>query len=171
MYLAAPVLLAALCTVLLLLPWTIRNQRTFHVFQPLAPRSALDPGERELNGFPRWYRTWAIEFDSTANVYWDYWSDPIEAKDLPARAYALGCTAHSDTRSSDLRRRTLALLNDYNKRTLAMPAIDARFDELARERIHASPLCYYVGLPVARSSGGGGRNIPPKPRWQPPSPP
>jgi 4-amino-4-deoxy-L-arabinose transferase-like glycosyltransferase len=147
---AAPVLAAALCTVLPLLPWTIRNWRTFHVFQPLAPRSALDPGEREFNGFPRWYRTWAIDFDSTANVYWNYWSDRIEARDLPARAYALGCTAHADTSSSDLQHRTVVLLDAYNQRALAMPAIDARFNELGRERIQASPLCYYVGLPVAR---------------------
>jgi hypothetical protein len=42
------------------------------------------------------------------------------------------------------------LLDDYNRQTLAVSAIDARFDELAIERIHASPLCYYIGLPVAR---------------------
>jgi hypothetical protein len=147
--LAAPIVAAALCTLLPLLPWTIRNWRTFHVFQPLAPRSALDPGEQQLNGFPRWYRTWAIEFDSTEYVYWNYWSDPIEAKYLPARAYTPGCTTHSATRP-DLRRRTVALLDDYNRRTSAMPAIDARFDELARERIQAGPLCYYISLPLAR---------------------
>ena len=150
---AVPVLAAALCTLLPLLPWTIRNWRIFQVFQPLAPRSALDPGDPQFNGFPRWYRTWAIEFDSTENVYWNYWSDRIEAGYLPARAYAFGCTARSDTRPStpsDLRHRTVALLDDYNQRTLAMPAIDARFDELALERIQASPLCYYVGLPLAR---------------------
>jgi len=144
-----PILLVTVLTLVPFVPWTIRNARTFHVFQPLAPRSALDPGEQQLNGFPRWYRTWAIEFDSTEYVYWNYWSDPIEAKYLPARAYTPGCTTHSATRP-DLRRRTVALLDDYNRRTSAMPAIDARFDELARERIQAGPLCYYISLPLAR---------------------
>ena len=67
-----PVLAAALCVVLPLIPWTVRNERTFHVFQPLAPRFANDPGEAVPLGFQRWYRTWAIEFASTENVYWNY---------------------------------------------------------------------------------------------------
>ena len=37
---AAPVLVAALCILLPLVPWTVRNWHTFGVFQPLAPRSA-----------------------------------------------------------------------------------------------------------------------------------
>ena len=39
---AAPALLTALLTILPLAPWTVRNWRTFHVIQPLAPRSAAD---------------------------------------------------------------------------------------------------------------------------------
>jgi hypothetical protein len=145
-----PVVVAALCILLPLLPWTIRNWRTFHVFQPLSPRSTSDPGEQLFPGFPRWYRSWAIDFASTSKVYWNYGGDRIVAKDLPARAYTLGCNAYFDTSSSDLRRRTVALLDDYNQSHTLSSAVDTRFDELARERVQASPLCYYIGLPVAR---------------------
>ena len=40
-----PSLLTAFLILLPLAPWTLRNWRTFHVFQPLAPRYATDPGE------------------------------------------------------------------------------------------------------------------------------
>src|SRR5258708_3564663 len=55
-----PVAVAAVCVVLPLAPWAVRNWRTFHVLQPLAPRYATDPGEFVPLGFQRWYRTWAI---------------------------------------------------------------------------------------------------------------
>src|SRR3984957_17577717 len=34
---ALPVLVAAFCVILPLTPWTIRNERVFHIFKPLAP--------------------------------------------------------------------------------------------------------------------------------------
>ena len=149
---AVPVLAAAVCVLLPLAPWAARNWHTFRVFEPLAPRSAADPGELQLDGFNRWYRTWGIEFVSTANVYWNYGGDRIEAGDLPARAYASGCTARSDPASSlpGIHDRTVALLRDYDRAPSAPAAVDPRFAELARERIQASPVCYYVGLPLAR---------------------
>ena len=88
-----------------LAPWTVRNWRTFHVVQPLAPRYATDPGELVPLGFQRWYRTWAIDFASTEEVYWNYDSAPIEIGDLPARAFD----------SNDQYAQTAAILNDYNK--------------------------------------------------------
>jgi 4-amino-4-deoxy-L-arabinose transferase-like glycosyltransferase len=136
----APVVLAALCVVLPLAPWTLRNWRTFHVLQPLAPRSATDPGEQIPNGFYRWYRTWAIDFTSTENVYWNYDNAPVESSDLPTRAF--------DT--DDQYNRTDAILNIYNRHFDPTPQIDASFAELARERVHADPLRYYVALPIAR---------------------
>jgi 4-amino-4-deoxy-L-arabinose transferase-like glycosyltransferase len=135
-----PVLLAALCVVLPLAPWTLRNWRTFHVLQPLAPRSATDPGELVPNGFYRWYRTWAIDFASTEEVYWNYDNAPVETRDLPTRAF--------DT--DDQYARTDALLDLYNQNFNSTPQVDARFEELAEERIHADPLRYYVALPAAR---------------------
>jgi len=135
-----PVVLAAVCVVLPLLPWTVRNWRTFHVFEPLAPRYATDPGEMIPLGFQRWYRTWAIDFTSTDDVYWNYNGADIEIGDLPTRAFD----------SDDQYERTEALLSKYNKTDNATPAFDARFAALAEERIQADPLRYYVALPVAR---------------------
>ncbi len=148
----APVLSAALCIALSLAPWTIRNWRTFHVFQPLAPRSANDPGEQHLDGFNRWYRTWAIEFASTDEVYWEYDSQRIDVSYVPNRAFAAGChAARNIPRDSlPLYARTAALLAEYNLTTTASAANDDKFDQLAVDRIHAEPFCYYIGLPIAR---------------------
>jgi 4-amino-4-deoxy-L-arabinose transferase-like glycosyltransferase len=135
-----PVAVAALCVVLPLVPWTVRNWRTFHVFQPLAPRYATDPGEHVPLGFQRWYRSWAIDFASTEEVYWNYDSAPVQMSDLPPRAFD----------SDDEYARTEAILNKYNRDYNATPALDARFEALAQERIHDDPIRYYVALPVAR---------------------
>jgi 4-amino-4-deoxy-L-arabinose transferase-like glycosyltransferase len=147
---ALPVFLAAICVLLPLVPWAARNWRTFHVFQPLAPRSASDPGEIEWVGFERWYRTWGIEFASTDSVYWNYDGSRIEIGALPARAFAGGCTAHGDAQTEPLYGPTAALLHDYNQETSGNPGFDSRFAVLARQRIKANPICYYLGLPVAR---------------------
>ena len=135
-----PVAVAALCVVLPLVPWTVRNYRTFHVVQPLAPRFATDPREFVPLGFQRWYRTWAIDFASTEEVYWNYDSAPIEIGDLPSRAFD----------SSEQYAETAAILDDYNQKENATPALDARFKVLAEERIHDDPIRYYFALPVAR---------------------
>ena len=137
---ATPVLLVAICTVLPLIPWTARNWRTFHVFQPLAPRYATDPGEFVPLGFQRWYRTWAIDFASTEDIYWNFDGARLEISDLPTRAFD----------SDDQYIRTAAVLDEYDKTNLVSPAVDRRFEALAQERIHADPLRYYVALPVAR---------------------
>jgi hypothetical protein len=135
-----PVAAAAFCVVLPLAPWAMRNWRTFHVVQPLAPRSATDPGEMVPVGFQRWYRTWAIDFASTEEVYWNYDSASVDIGDLPARAFD----------SDDQYARTQAILYDYNRNENGTRAIDARFEALAEERIHDDPLRYYIALPVAR---------------------
>jgi 4-amino-4-deoxy-L-arabinose transferase-like glycosyltransferase len=137
---ALPVVVAALCVVLPLAPWTVRNWRTFHVIQPLAPRYATDPGEFVSLGFQRWYRTWAIDFASTEEVYWNYDNAPVEIGDLPSRAFD----------SSDQYAQTEAILRVYNKADNATPSLDVRFGALAEQRIHDDPLRYYVALPVAR---------------------
>jgi hypothetical protein len=143
---ALPIIAAALCVILTLIPWTVRNWSTFHVFQPLAPRYANDPGEPPPLGFARWYRSWAFEFASTDEVYWNYNGDQIQLTALPPRAFDLG----SPAASADLRDRTAALLADYNATTTVTPAIDARFAALAAERFHAHPVLCYLGLPIAR---------------------
>ncbi len=135
-----PVLTVACCTLLPLIPWTIRNVHTFHVFQPLAPRYATDPGEKISPGFNRWFRTWAVDFSSTEDVYWNYDGAPIQIADLSSRAFD----------SSQQHAQTEALLNDYNETSNATPELDASFNALALDRIAANPLRYYAALPVAR---------------------
>jgi 4-amino-4-deoxy-L-arabinose transferase-like glycosyltransferase len=137
---AAPVLVAAVCVLLPLVPWTVRNWRTFHVFEPLAPRYATDPGEQVPLGFQRWYRSWGIDFASTEEVYWNWDSATIDIADVPARAF------DTDEQYS----RTAALLSRYNQDTTATPELDAGFDALAKERKADDPIRYYVALPVAR---------------------
>jgi len=143
---ALPVAAAALLVVLPLAPWTVRNWRAFQVLQPLVPRYANDPGEMPPLGFARWYRTWAIEFASTDQVYWNYNGDRIEFASLPTRALA----ARSPQASEDLRDRTAALLADYNLTTTVTPAIDDRFAVLADQRVRDHPVLYYLALPLAR---------------------
>jgi Dolichyl-phosphate-mannose-protein mannosyltransferase len=137
---AVPVLVASVCVLLPLVPWTARNWRAFHVFQPLAPRYATDPGEKTSPDFQRWYRTWAIDYASTEDVYWNYDGAPIQISDLPTRAFD----------SDDQYARTEALLEEYNETSNDTPALEARFAELAKERIQADPIRYYLALPVAR---------------------
>ena len=135
-----PVTTAAVCVVLPLVPWAVRNERVFHVFEPLAPRYATDPTERPPLGFQRWYRTWAIEFTSTENVYWNYDGADINIADLPNRAF--DSQAEYD--------RVEQLLATYNTSDNATPELDREFNEVAQQRIDASPMRYYVALPVAR---------------------
>ncbi len=134
------VALVCLLTVLPLAPWTVRNWHTFHVFQPLAPRYATDPGDRINYGFQRWYRTWGVEFMSTETVYWNYDGNAVQISDLPDRAF----DSNAQYAATD------ALLKEYDDTDNASYALDAHFDAIAKERIHAHPLRYYFALPVAR---------------------
>jgi hypothetical protein len=135
-----PVALVAICVALPLAPWTVRNWRTFHVVQPLAPRYATDPGEMIPLGFQRWFRTWAIDFASTEDVYWNYDGAAVEISDVPTRAFD----------SEEQYGLTDALLAKYDQTYNATPALDARFEKIAEQRIEDDPLRYYVALPIAR---------------------
>jgi hypothetical protein len=143
---ALPVLAAALCVLLPLVPWTIRNEYFFHVFQPLAPRDANDPGTPTLSGFGRWYGAWAIDFASTDEICWPMDGEPIDFATLPERAFA----ASTPAASADLRSQTATLFADYNSVLTLTPEIDARFDALATVLIQAHPVRYYFSLHIAR---------------------
>lgn len=133
-------LIAGMLSILPFIPWTLRNWNTFHVFEPLAPRYAVDPGQSTYPGFNHWTRAICVDFACTADVYWNGGTDPIDPATLPARAFP----------SPAVRAETLNLLADYNRAKLLTPAIDARFGELARRIRRAHPLRYYIGLPLAR---------------------
>ncbi|HKO19280.1 MAG TPA: glycosyltransferase family 39 protein [Acidobacteriaceae bacterium] len=141
-----PVIACVACIVLPLTAWTARNWHTFHVFQPLAPRYANDPGEDPPTQFGRWYRTWAIEFSSTDAVYWNYNGGRIDPEALPSRVFDAG----SAEASQHLRQQTLEALQRYDLTTQQTGESEAAFGALADERIHAHPIQYYVLLPLAR---------------------
>jgi 4-amino-4-deoxy-L-arabinose transferase-like glycosyltransferase len=126
-----------------LVPWTIRNWRVFHVFQPLTPVNANMPWEFVPHGFQRWVRTWIADYSSVEDVWFKVAGDDVPIGVLPARAI------DNDAQ----RQQTEALLQAYTKNGYVIsPQIDAGFDELARERIRNKPLRYYVGLPLLRAA-------------------
>jgi 4-amino-4-deoxy-L-arabinose transferase-like glycosyltransferase len=123
-----------------LVPWTLRNLRTLHQFQPLAPRYANEENAFVPMGFNRWVKTWIVDYASVEEIYWAVPGNAVDAEKLPARAFD----------SPEQREQTLQLLEDYNDARHVAPSLDARFAALAEERVHHSLLRYYVGLPLLR---------------------
>jgi len=136
--------MALACVLLAAAPfaaWTVRNWSVFHVFQPLAPKSATDPGDRVDTGWERWMKTWCLDFVSTYNIAWNVPGDVFDVNLLPVRAFD----------SPDERREVAALAEAYNSNGYDLtPALDAAFARLAAQRIAAHPLRYYVELPLGR---------------------
>jgi hypothetical protein len=133
-------LCAGLLSVIPFVFWTARNLRTFHVFEPLAPRYATDPGESTVPGFQRWMKTWIADFASTSDIYWNADTDPLEVDLLPSRAFD----------SPAQREQTADIFAAYNEKTTITPEIDARFRALAVERERAHPQRSYMNLPLLR---------------------
>ncbi len=132
------------CLLLVLAPftaWTLRNWEVFHVFQPLAPRYATDPGENTWPGFQRWVKTWCLDFVSTYQFYWNVPNGQMDLGTLPSRAF------DSSSQYAETARTVSAY--EANGEELS-PDIDARFAHLAADRIAAHPLRYYLVLPVGR---------------------
>jgi len=123
-----------------LVPWALRNLHTLHAFEPLAPRYANAPGAFVPMGFERWVKTWIADYVSTEEIYWVVSTGPMDVDNLPSRAF--DSPAQED--------QTEQLLTDYNQSLHLTPDLDARFAALAAERIHHSPLRYYVWLPLLR---------------------
>ena len=131
--------LAGALALLPLVPWTIRNYRTFHAVQPLAPRYVNNPGEFVPAGFFRWMRTWSLNFVDAGTVFWNL-NGEIDPEDVPARA----CSTPAQCRETE------ALIEEHNKEQAITPELDAQFAALAAERIRERPLNYYVALPLWR---------------------
>lgn len=127
-------------TLVFMLPWVARNWVQFHVFQPLAPRYLNDPGERANTGFYLWLRTWSIEFSTTADLFWNVGSEPIDEDSIPARAFD----------SADERTRTLALIDEYNQNHSISADLDNRFAALAHERYRNHPVQTLLVIPALR---------------------
>jgi 4-amino-4-deoxy-L-arabinose transferase-like glycosyltransferase len=159
----APILIAgitlsffALCP---LIPWTIRNLRTLHVFQPLAPRYATETDELANHGYNRWVKTWIADYASVEEIYWSVPGSNLDFDKLPTRAFD----------SPDQQDATESLITDYNQSQQMTPDLDSRFGALADERIHSHPMRYYVRLPLFRIADMWLRPrteiLPPDPRW------
>jgi hypothetical protein len=136
-------ILLALVSLAPLIPWTVRNWRTFHVFQPLAPRYANDPGEFVPTGFNHWVKTWIADYVSVEEVYWQVSGQPLDIDNLPARAF-------DSRRQYD---QVDELIADYNQQLYVDDDLDKRFEALAHERITHKPFRYFVWLPFLRVAG------------------
>jgi 4-amino-4-deoxy-L-arabinose transferase-like glycosyltransferase len=103
----AAVLSAALFSIafcIVLVPWTIRNRRVFHVFQPLAPAHAEMPGEFVARGYLLWVRTWLDDSKYVGPALWAMDMRQMHVEDFPARAFD----------SKEERDRVAALFEKYN---------------------------------------------------------
>ena len=90
--------------ILVLAPWTIRNWRVFHVFQPLAPAHGEMPGEFVPRGYYLWLRTWLDDQSYVQPFLWSLDTDPIDIDDIPAYAFD----------SENEQKRVATLIEAYN---------------------------------------------------------
>lgn len=100
--LAAAIFSIAFCVVLV--PWTIRNRRVFHVFQPLSPAHGEMPDEFVARGYLLWVRTWLDDSRYVAPALWALDMRQMHVEDFPARAFD----------SKEERDRVAALFEKYN---------------------------------------------------------
>ncbi len=91
---------------LLLTPWTIRNWRVFHLFQPLSPAHGEMPGEFVPRGYTLWVRTWLDDESYIAPFLWSLDTSQIDVEDLPPSAFD----------SPDEEKRVATLIEAYNHR-------------------------------------------------------
>jgi hypothetical protein len=80
------------------------------------------------------------DYVSVQEIYWPVPGAEIDITRLPRRAFD----------SPQRQKRTSELISDYNRDHDMTPELDARFEALAAERIHAAPFRYYVWLPAVR---------------------
>ena len=155
----APIVIVAIFALSPLVPWTIRNSHTLHHFQPLAPRYANETDEFVPVGFNRWTKTWIADYVSVEEIYWNVPGEKIDPRKLPARAID----------NPQQREATLGVIDDYNDSQDMTPDLDARFGEIAAERIRGNPVRYYAVLPALRIADMWLRPrtelLPADPRW------
>src|SRR5712691_11344872 len=90
--------------ILVLTPWTIRNARVFHRFQPLAPAHGEMPDGFVPRGYYLWLRTWLDDERYIAPFLWSLDIDAINMDDVPPEAFD----------SKDEKNRVATLLEKYN---------------------------------------------------------
>jgi hypothetical protein len=136
--------IGAVCALIAITPfvlWTARNAKTFHVFQPLAPRLAIEVDEKPDLGWESWVKSWCLDYVSTYQIYWNVPGSELDIDQLPDRAFETPAQ----------RAETAAIAADYNNNGYDLTQeLDVRFGALARERIAAHPFRYYIWLPLSR---------------------
>src|ERR1043165_1345963 len=100
--LSAAIFSIAFC--LVLVPWTIRNRRVFHIFQPLSPAHGEMPDEFVARGYLLWVRTWLDDSRYVGSALWALDRRQMHVEDFPARAFD----------SKEERDRIAALFDKYN---------------------------------------------------------
>ena len=115
----------------------------FHVFEPLAPRLATDPGESPNPGWERWVKSWCLDFVSTYEIYWNVPGDMLDVSELPARAF--------DSPAQYAETATLAA--DYNRKA-GSDAGDRCAVWQAGRRTHRGAPAAFLSLAAAGAHGG-----------------
>jgi len=123
-----------------LMPWAVRNARTFGRVEFLAPRYAEMRGDFIPRGFHAWTQTWMVRFRDAYLAPWKLRKEPIPMETLPGSAFD----------SDEERARVAALLNHYNSALQMTPTLDHQFAILASERTARRPLRTFVFIPLAR---------------------
>ena len=138
--------LSLACALLALFPfalWAARNGRDFHVFQPLAPRYASDPGDSSDLGFESWSGTWTLDFVNTVTAYWPVPGDAVDLNSIPPRAWS----------SEADRQRLLTLFRNYNQHGFhTTHAMNAALAEIAQQNRRVHPWRSRLLIPALRSA-------------------
>lgn len=133
------------CVALALLPfafWTARNWSVFHVFQPLAPRYASDPGDSSDLGFERWVGTWTLDFVNTVDIYWPVPGDNVDSAKIPARAWS----------NQGDHQKVLALFANYDRTgDQTSEKFNTELDRIAEANRAAHPWRTRLGIPALRT--------------------
>lgn len=99
-----------------LVPWTIRNERVFGVFQPLAPAHAEMPGETVPLGYYAWLRTWLDDSKYIDPLIWRLEINRLRIEDVPQTAFS----------SDEEKQKISALFDRYNNSDPEHPFIRPR---------------------------------------------
>lgn len=124
-----------------LVPWTIRNWRVMHVFQPLVTIEATDPGEYIAQGWGSWASTWVADYSNVEDFCFHVDGEPVDINLIPARAFD----------SPQEREYVARLFAEYNKTAITTPELDHKVLVLAQEKIRRHPFRYHVVLPLLRT--------------------
>jgi len=136
------VALLAAAFLLPLAPWAVRNWKTFHEVQVLAPRYSELPGELVPYGFMSWEKTWMVRLRDAYLVSWKLDGEPILIQDVSPAAFD----------SPQERARVAALLDRYNRTLTLTKEEDHGFATIARERTARHPLRTYLRVPLTRAA-------------------